>query len=135
MTGNTHSTTSPELLPCPFCGNHGVGPAFICESGRWDFWQVECEFCDYAIETPTGFAGDAAKDAAVERWNTRSQPQSPSTSLSDAYHEALRRYPDAHGALVFFWTAAGLGAEEPTAEQIEWATTVMKSKEQSNAGQ
>jgi Lar family restriction alleviation protein len=60
-----------KLMPCPFCGKHGVGPAFVCESGQWDIWQVECGTCDISIETPHGLTGDAAKQAAVDRWNTR----------------------------------------------------------------
>lgn len=39
----------------------------------------------------------------------------------EAFSEALRRYPDAHGALVFLWGASGLGFREPNAEQLEWA--------------
>lgn len=62
------------LKPCPFCGNAGVGPAFLCESGQWDIWQVECGFCNIAIESPSGFEGDAARWAAITAWNTRTPP-------------------------------------------------------------
>jgi hypothetical protein len=39
----------------------------------------------------------------------------------EAYGEALRRYPDAAGALCFLWGASGLGLREPNAEQLAWA--------------
>ena len=46
----------------------------------------------------------------------------PSRELvEEAYHEALKRYPDASGALVFFYGASGLAWREPTAEELEWA--------------
>lgn len=43
---------------------------------------------------------------------------------TEAYHEALRRYPDSHSALVFLWTALGLGAIDPTQEHLDWAKSV-----------
>jgi hypothetical protein len=39
----------------------------------------------------------------------------------EAFEEALRRYPDAHGALIFLWGASGLGFRNPTEEQMERA--------------
>jgi hypothetical protein len=41
--------------------------------------------------------------------------------VREAFQEALKRYPDAHGALTFFWTAAGFAAVPPTSEQMTWA--------------
>ena len=46
----------------------------------------------------------------------------------EAYHEALRRYPEAHGALVFLWKALGLDVIGPTAEHVAWAKSIMGSK-------
>lgn len=39
----------------------------------------------------------------------------------DAFEEALKRYPDAHGALIFLWGASGLGLRNPTPEDLERA--------------
>lgn len=38
-----------------------------------------------------------------------------------ALQEALRRYPDQHAALVFFWGASGLAEVEPASEHMKWA--------------
>jgi hypothetical protein len=44
----------------------------------------------------------------------------------EAFAEALRRYPsDAEGALTFAWGASGLGAVEPTADDIAWGQKVV----------
>lgn len=39
----------------------------------------------------------------------------------DAFEEALRRFPDAHGALIFLWGASGLGFRNPAPEELERA--------------
>lgn len=93
--------TNEALKPCPFCGNHGVGPAFVCEAGQWDIWQVECGFCDISIESGTGHAGDAAKQAAITAWNTRleaaSAPMSPAFDLLEGLKLAWRKVDPAKG--------------------------------------
>jgi hypothetical protein len=47
----------------------------------------------------------------------------------EAYHEALRRYPESHAALVFLWAALGLGAEKPTQEHINWAKRTLSLRQ------
>jgi hypothetical protein len=39
----------------------------------------------------------------------------------EAFKEALIRYPEAAGGLVFFWGASGLGAAKITPDMIAWA--------------
>jgi len=41
--------------------------------------------------------------------------------VSDALHEALRRYPDAERGLIFFFFASGLGFAETSAKELAWA--------------
>ena len=43
-----------------------------------------------------------------------------------ALDETLRRYPDAAGALTFFWGASGLGEMPLTADDIAWAKGEMQ---------
>lgn len=66
LSGNTHPTTSPELLPCPFCGCEKI--MRLRTSGNY-----ACTSC--LAEGPPGC------DTAAE-WNRRvtRQPQSPSAS-------------------------------------------------------
>lgn len=46
---------------------------------------------------------------------------------TEAFLEALRRYPDdVEGALIFFGTAIGLSIARPTEADITWATGVME---------
>lgn len=125
MTG-----VSTELLPCPFCGNSGTGPAFLCEQGRWDIWQVECGFCDIAIEGPNGFTGDAAKQAAIEAWNTRRTP-SPATPVAtgdDVRVFAEREIPRLRSLIVFLEEAAGEEAKKPIRGLLYSASTALEQQ-------
>lgn len=47
---------------------------------------------------------------------------------TDAFHEALRRFPDSHSALIFLWGASGLGWRNPTEEQLAWAREKMAAR-------
>lgn len=98
---------SEELKPCPFCGNKGVGPAFFCEYRGWDIWQIECGYCGIAIESPNGFNGDAAKEAAVERWNTRPTPEGDNEKLVEAVARAIHEGLGGEG-----WADACCGQNE-----------------------
>jgi hypothetical protein len=65
-------------------------------------------------------AGRYCKHASVQACKAPQATRSDEMPLA-AFHEALRRYPDAQGALVFLWCASGLGTQEPTEEQLKWA--------------
>lgn len=61
-----------ELLPCPFCGNDGSGPAeealhvsMTEHDWRAASWSVQCDKCTATM----GYSD--SEDAAVEDWNTR----------------------------------------------------------------
>lgn len=69
MVADTQAGDAVELLPCPFCGWAGVGPAFVCEQGQWDIWQIECGNCGFALENEIGKVD--ARQACIDRWNTR----------------------------------------------------------------
>lgn len=60
----------PEPAPCPFCGNHGESPIWLCHSldseGRCRF-EVQCVKCHC---TGPGAGEFSALDAAT-RWNVR----------------------------------------------------------------
>lgn len=46
--------------------------------------------------------------------------------IDEAFHEAIRRYPESIDALVWFTTAAGLRGCEATEEQLEWARKTLE---------
>ena len=61
-----------KLLPCPFCGNDGLGPieealhiAFTEHDWRGPFWTVQCDKCTATM----GYSD--SEDEAIEAWNTR----------------------------------------------------------------
>ena len=57
------TSTSDELLPCPFCGGSGQR---VKHSGRWG-WFVSCACAAVGPSSET-------REQAVARWNERSEP-------------------------------------------------------------
>jgi hypothetical protein len=70
-------------------------------------------------------ADDAMKQAVAHIERLRKENARRDALVKEAFHEALARYPDAKGALTFFWTASGLAEIAPTDEQVAWARAAL----------
>lgn len=51
----------------------------------------------------------------------------------EAFAEAVKRYPNTEGALIFFFIASGLGIEKPTEADMEWARSLVAAAERGDA--
>jgi len=59
---------TPEILPCPFCGNEAVGAYQHQEGG----WYVACKRVHCAAQT----VHSDTREEAIGSWNLRTLPQS-----------------------------------------------------------
>ena len=62
--------SKPELLPCPFCGEHAI-EGEILESTGCTRYEVECTYCNASVYSYTSMK------RAVQAWNVRSVNAAP----------------------------------------------------------
>ena len=59
--------TTPELLPCPFCGSMNIGISCrLDEQASYKYYISECDNCG-----TTGPWGNESKEEAARCWNRR----------------------------------------------------------------
>ena len=92
--------TTPELLPCPFCGGEASDAGYVfyrkpCEDTVWEDGSpiTEAFFCNCpkcGINNMSGHIGYRTKAQAIAAWNTRA-PLSPAVLAALPEVQALIR--------------------------------------------
>ncbi len=104
--GGGGQAMSAPLLPCPFCGQE---PHIDADS--YGFTRVRCAAWFHTVEV-----GPAGRDKAIEEWNRRIVPKSPSM-LIDGY-DFVAAKPSPRPAVVMCHACAGCGQPTPTDDPL-----------------
>ena len=63
-------STTPELLPCPFCGCEKIN---VCQKENYHGHLINYAQCDDCEVEILAYAEDVTLDEIIEMWNTRAE--------------------------------------------------------------
>ncbi len=84
--------STPELLPCPFCGGKNLSVEFADEDGEYaSVWCADCKANGPIAFVDDGGSEDHAESkVGIERWQNRSAPQpAPTEAREQIYLRGL----------------------------------------------